>query len=140
MNEKSPELVEQFIALRAKRTPYAQIADQLGVARCTLMRWSRKHAQRLANEMAIEDELQAAKLNNSAHARFVQASTVYNRLVKELDGRNLEGIPTDRLALLVCRLARNTGPAPDTITFSEPFTRQHLDAEGAPPAVITWKG
>src|SRR4051812_7048189 len=100
MNQKSEEVVEQFISLRAKGTPFAQIATQLGVSRPTLLAWSRKHAQRLANERAIELELENSKIKNTNRVRLAQACTLYNRVLEELDKRKLEEIPTDRLAFL----------------------------------------
>jgi transcriptional regulator with XRE-family HTH domain len=140
MNQKPEEIVEQFIALRAKGMPYAEIATQLGVSRPTLANWSRKHSQRIANERAIEQELAAAKLKNSSRERLAQACALYDRVLTELDGRKLAEIPTDRLALLAYRLSKHIEPGPDTITFSEAVSDEHLATEGPPPPVITWKG
>jgi orotate phosphoribosyltransferase-like protein len=56
MNAKDPEVIEQFIALRARGVPYAKIAAELNVSLRTLILWSRKFADRLANASAIENE------------------------------------------------------------------------------------
>jgi hypothetical protein len=140
MNEKSPELVEQFIALRAKHTPYIEIQNKLGVCRQTLTNWSRKYAQRIANERAIEQEFEDAKMKNTNRARLAQTSALYDRVLSELDGRKLAEIPTDRLAMLAYRISKQLQPAPDTVKFCQAVTDEQLATEGAPLPVLTWEG
>src|SRR5690349_17444709 len=53
MNAKDPEVIEQFITLRARGVPYAKIAAELSVSPRTLIVWSREFADRLSNEAAI---------------------------------------------------------------------------------------
>lgn len=140
MNQKDPELVERFIALRSRGVPYATIAAELGVGRTTLIRWSRTHAQRIANERAIEDELLSETLNSSRRAQLQKACALHDRIIEELSRRKLEDIPTDRLALLAFRLTRHLAPHAGGIKFSEPFTEAHLAAGDTPPPVISWEG
>src|SRR5882757_6537102 len=104
MNQKDSELVDRFIALRARGVPYATIESEIGVSRKTLTRWSRQHAQRLANERAIEDELLAETLKNSRRARLEQSCALHSRVLEELSRRKLEEIPTEGLARLAYRL------------------------------------
>jgi transposase-like protein len=139
MNTKDPQLIERFIALRSKRTPLAAIAAEIGVDRRTLFRWSRSHAQQLANERAIEDELFAETLHNSRRARLQKACALRDRVLEELDRRNLEQIPTDRLALLAYRLDKHIPQAADTIKFSEEFTEADVASGNIPPVLVSWE-
>ena len=140
MNAKDPELIDRFIALRAKGIPYASIESQIGVNRKTLVRWSRQHAQRLANERAIEDESLAEALKNSRHARLEQACSLHQRVLEELGRRKLEEIPTASLALLAYRLEKHITPENGALKFSEPFTQEDVAAGNVPPAVVSWEG
>jgi transposase-like protein len=139
MNAKDPQLVERFIALRARRTSYAAISAEIGVERTTLFRWSRTHAQRLANERAMEDEMFAETLHNSRRARLQKACALRDRVLQELDGRNLDQIPTDRLALLAYRLDKHIPQPADTIKFSEEFTEADLASGNVPPVLVSWE-
>ena len=51
---KAQETVQQFIELRAKGVSFARIAEQLGVAKSTLILWSRE--QQHLNLRAVEWE------------------------------------------------------------------------------------
>jgi hypothetical protein len=53
---------------------------------------------------------------------------------------SLEEIPTDRLAVLACRLEKHIAPEDDTVKFSEEFTEAHVAAGDTPPVVISWQG
>ena len=140
MNTKEPELVDRFIALRARRVPYATIESEIGVHRRTLIRWSRQHAQRLANERAIEDESLAETLKNSRRARLQQACSLHSRVIEELSKRKLEEIPTATLALLAYRLEKHIARQDSTIKFSEVFTEADMAAGNIPDPVVSWEG
>ena len=140
MNAKDPELIDRFIALRARRITYAAIESQIGVNRKTLVRWSRQFAQRLANERAIEDESFAESLKNSQRARLEQACSLHQRVLEELGHRKLEEIPTASLALLAYRLEKHIPLQNGAIKFSEPFTHENIAAGDIPPTVVSWEG
>ena len=140
MNAKDPQVIEQFIALRARNVPYAKIAAQLNVSPRTLIVWSRKYADRLANESAIENEVANEALRTAERARTMQMAALQDRILAELSQRPLKDIPTDRLALLAWRLQRKSELVPDKLTFTEVFIDDHVAADDIPDPKLTWQG
>ena len=140
MNAKDPEVIEQFIALRARGVPYAKIAAELNVSTRTLIMWSRKFADRLANASAIENEVANEPIRTADRARAKQIADLQDRVLLELSQRPLNDIPTDRLALLAWRLQRKSGLVPDPLTFTEVFTDDHVTAGDIPDPKLTWQG
>ena len=140
MNAKDPEIIEQFIALRARGVPYAKIAAELNVSPRTLILWSRRFADRLANASAIENEAANEAIRVAARARTIQIAALQDRILAELSQRPLKEIPTDRLALLAWRLQRKSELLPDRLTFTEAFTDEHVAAGDIPDPNLTWKG
>jgi hypothetical protein len=139
MNAKDPELIDQFIALRSRGVAYASIASQLNVSRRTLISWSRKHADRLENETAIEREAMDLETKAADRGRAKQIADLHDRVLLELSERPLKDIPTDRLALLAWRLQRKAAPVPDKLTFTETFTDDHIAAGDIPDPKLTWQ-
>ena len=140
MNAKDPEVIEQFIALRARGVPYAKIAAELNVSTRTLIVWSRKFADRLANAFAIENEVANEPIRAADRARAKQIADLQDRVLLELSQRPLNDIPTDRLALLAWRLQRKSELVPDKLTFTEAFTDDHVAAGDIPDPKLTWQG
>jgi len=140
MNAKDPEVIEQFIALRARGVPYAKIAAELNVSPRTLIAWSRKFADRLANQSAIENEVAHEAIRAAERARAKQLADLQDRVLLELSQRPLNDIPTDRLALLAWRLQRKSELVPDKLTFTETFTDEHVAAGDIPDPKLTWQG
>jgi len=140
MNAKDPEVIEQFIALRARGVPYAKIAAELNVSPRTLIVWSRKFADRLANQSAIENEVAHEAIRAAERARAKQLADLQDRVLLELSQRPLNDIPTDRLALLAWRLQRKSELVPDKLTFTETFTDDHVAAGDIPDPKLTWQG
>ena len=140
MNAKDPEVIEQFIALRARGVPYAKIAADLNVSRRTLVDWSRKFADRLVNESAIENEVTNEASRSAERARNTQIAALQDRILSELSQRPLQDIPTDRLALLAWRLHRKSELVPGKLTFTETFTDEHIAAGDIPDPKLTWQG
>ncbi|HWH76979.1 MAG TPA: helix-turn-helix domain-containing protein [Candidatus Binatus sp.] len=140
MNAKDPEVIEQFIALRARGLPYAKIAAELNVSTRTLIVWSRKFADRLANAFAIENEVANEPIRAADRARAKQIADLQDRVLLELSQRPLNDIPTDRLALLAWRLQRKFELVPDKLTFTEAFTDDHVAAGDIPDPTLTWQG
>jgi hypothetical protein len=140
MNAKDPEVIEQFIALRARGVPYAKIAAELSVSPRTLIVWSRKFADRLSNEAAIENEVALQAVRAADCARALRMAALQDRILEELSQRPLQDVPTDRLALLAWRLQRKSDPVADKLTFTETFTEAHLADGDIPDPKLTWQG
>ena len=140
MNSKDPELIEQFIALRARGVPYVKIVSELNVSRRTLVNWSRKYGDRLENETAIEKEAMGFEAREAERGRTKKIGDLHDRILLELSERPLKEVPTDRLALLAWRLQRKTSPLPEKLTFTETFTDEHIAAGDIPDPKLTWQG
>jgi len=140
MNAKDPEVIEQFIALRARGVPYAKIAAELSVSPRTLIVWSRKFADRLSNEAAIENEVALQAVRAADRARALRMAALQDRILEELSQRPLQDVPTDRLALLAWRLQRKSDPVADKLTFTETFTEAHIADGDIPDPKLTWQG
>ena len=94
---KDQETVQRFIERRAQGWSYVRIAAELGVAKCTLVEWSRKFRFEINNRRALElDDLQNRVLG-SVQSRVAVLSEKLSRVEEELRKRDLTQVPTARL-------------------------------------------
>ena len=111
---KDQETVQQFIELRSQGVSFARIAEQLGVAKRTLIDWSRQHQDVIQNLRTIEWEDFADRTLASRQERLKTLSEQLRRLDAELAQRDLASVPTARLQSMAeqirRRLDRECGP------------------------------
>jgi hypothetical protein len=94
---KDQETIEKFVALRAQGWTYTRIGAELGVAKNTLLRWSRQMRFEIQNQRALAlDDLQNRMLG-SCESRVGQISQKLSRIEEELRQRDLSKVPTARL-------------------------------------------
>ncbi len=73
---KDQQTVQQFIELRARGISFAKIAQQLGVAKSTLVNWSREHQHLIALGNQIlkfhesEPRLSSDRMQSENHTDF----------------------------------------------------------------------
>jgi len=103
---KDQQTVQQFIELRARGISFAKIAQQLGVAKSTLVNWSREHQHLIQNLHAIEWEEFVDQTIASRQERLKIVSDQLRRLETELAQRDLASIPTPRLQTMAEQLRR----------------------------------
>ena len=103
---KAQETVQQFIELRAKGVSFARIAEQLGVAKSTLILWSREQQHLIQNLRAVEWEDFLDRTLASKKERFEALTLELRRLETELAGRDLGEVPTPQLHGMVEHLRR----------------------------------
>ena len=78
---KDQQTVQQFIELRARGISFAKIAQQLGVAKSTLVNWSREHrhlcapAKQILKFHASEPLLSSDPMQSENHTDFGQFQT-----------------------------------------------------------------
>ena len=103
---KDQETVQKFIELRSKGISFQRIADQLGVAKSTLILWSRDHQHLIQNLRAIEWEDFVDHTLASKQERLKVLSEQLRRLDTELAHRDLASVPTARLQTMAEQLRR----------------------------------
>jgi len=103
---KDQETVQKFIELRSRGVSFARIAEQLGVAKSTLILWSREHQYVIQNLRAIEWEEFVDNTLVSKQERLKAIAEQLRRLDAELAHRDLASIPTPRLQTMAKQLRR----------------------------------
>jgi transposase-like protein len=103
---KDQEIVQQFIELRSKGISFARIAAQLGIAKSTLILWSKEHQHLIQNLRTIEWEDFVDRTLVSKQERLKTLSDQLTRLDAELAKRDLASVPTGRLQGMAEQLRR----------------------------------
>ena len=103
---KDQETVQKFIELRSRGVSFARIAEQLGVAKSTLILWSREHQHLIQNLRTIEWEEFVDNTLVSKQERLKAIAEQLRRLDAELAHRDLASIPTPRLQTMAEQLRR----------------------------------
>jgi hypothetical protein len=91
------ETKRRFIELRAKGYSFDKIAKELGKAKQTLLDWSRELDQEIAQAKALELDSLYESYSLYKEARLKTLGEILSKLKKEVDNRDLTGLPTDRL-------------------------------------------
>jgi hypothetical protein len=116
----SPETRQKFVERRAQGWSLVRIAAELGVARSTLIEWSRQLRFDIQNQLAIElDDLRDRLLG----PRSARASGLAEKLAhveNELRKRDLATLSTQRLFSLSLALRREIERGTDGVHFVTP--------------------
>src|SRR6478672_616645 len=115
---KDQQTVQKFIELRSRGISFARIAEQLGVAKSTLILWSREHQHLIQNLRSIEWEDFVDRTLASKQERFKTLSEHLGRLETELEKRDLASIPTPRLHNMAEQLRRRIERESGSTSFS----------------------
>ena len=113
----SPETRQKFVERRADGWTLARISTELGVARSTLIEWSRQLRFEIQNRRAVELEAVQERLLGTRAQRANQLSEKLARVESELRQRNLTQISTGRLFTLADSLRHQI----ERETASTPF-------------------
>jgi len=103
---KDHETQARFIELRSKGWSFARIAEELHVARGTLINWSRKFQFDIANLRALEMEHLQEQLLASRETRARLLGDYLKQVEDELKKRSLAEVPTSRLFTIADSLRR----------------------------------
>jgi len=116
----SPETKQKFLERRAQGHSYARLAAELGVAKSTLIEWSRQLRFDLQNRRALElDDLQD-RLLGPPQARAGVLAEKLARVEAELRQRDLARVPTARLFSLAETLRRQLERTTSALPFVVP--------------------
>ena len=88
---------EKFIELRAKGWSFDKIAKELHKRKATLIDWSKELESEIANRKAIELEVLYEKHYLLKEQRIEKLGNLLNKIINEIDNRNLKDIPTNKL-------------------------------------------
>jgi hypothetical protein len=117
----TPEVRQKFIERRAQGWTLVRIASELGVARSTLIEWSRQLRFEIQNQCAIElDDLQNRLLGPTQQ----RATALAERLAtveSELRKRDLSQLSTPRLYALSASLRRQIEQTIGDIRMASPI-------------------
>lgn len=133
----TPEVRQKFVERRAQGWSLVRIAAELGVARSTLIEWSRQLRFQLQNQLAIElDELQNRLLGPRQHRATVLAEKLA-AVEAELKKRDLSQVPTTHLFTLAAALRRQIVQETAGIKFVAPV--KDIPADEYVEEVQEWK-
>src|SRR5512140_3502221 len=128
--------IQQFIELRSRGVSFARIAEQLGVAKGTLIKWSRQHQHLIQNLRAIEWEDFLDRTLASKQQRLQALSEQLCRFDAELARRDLATVPTPRLQSMAEQLRRRIERECGTLQFSAGIELSRDDETR--PAIQDW--
>ena len=102
----SQDTINQFIELRARSVPYAQIAEHLKVSRCTLIAWGQKYRTEIDSLRSVEAEAIRAKHLGTREQEVSILAQRLRRLENAFDQHNPLYIPVRQLSDMI-RLTRD---------------------------------
>lgn len=118
---KDQETQQRFIQLRSQGWSFARIAQELGVARGTLINWSRKFQFEIGNQRAIELEALQEQLVATRETRARALAEQLRRVETELGTRDLTQVPTARLFGLAHSLRQQILRETGRVQFTSPL-------------------
>jgi two-component sensor histidine kinase len=114
------ETQQKFIERRAQGWSFTRIAGELGVAKSTLVEWSRKFRFEINNRRAIElDELHH-RILGTCESRVAALAQTLSRVEEELRKRDLTQVPTARLYSMAETLRRQIERETGALRFVTP--------------------
>jgi hypothetical protein len=116
----TPETRQKFVERRAQGWSYVRIATELGVAKSTLVEWSRQLRFEIQNQCAIElDDLKNRLLGPRQH-RANQLAQKLAAVEDALRKRDLASVSTQGLYTLAASLQRQLEQTIGDTTFITP--------------------
>jgi hypothetical protein len=117
---KDHETHQKFIQLRSQGWSFARIAQELNVARGTLINWSRKFQFEINNLRALEMESLQEQLLTSRETRARALGDYLKQVEEELKKRNLAEVSTSRLFTIADSLRRQIQRETGDLRFTSP--------------------
>ena len=102
-NMKLLETKEKFLELRAKGWSFDKIAKEIGMAKQTLIDWSKELQDEIANRKALELEALYEKHYLLKENRIETFGVLLRKLKDEVMSRDLSDVPTDKLLDLLLK-------------------------------------
>jgi transcriptional regulator with XRE-family HTH domain len=125
----------RFIELRAKGWSYQKIADEIGVAKQTLINWSKKHQLEIANLRAIEIDALQSQYGLTTAGRMQMLGGILQRANEELKRRDFSNIPPHKLVDLVLKICSTL----DCHHYQQTFAEERIEVEGEQIAELAFR-
>ena len=110
---------EEFIRLRAEGLSFSKIADQLGVSRPTLIKWSGEMESEISAARYAQLEALAEEYGLLKEARLKNFGQLLEKLTTELSKRELSEVPTFQLLKMVLNVSSKAREEVSSVTHSE---------------------
>lgn len=111
------QLKIELIKLRSEGLSYKLIAEQLGVSKPTVIKWSRELAVEISNQKKLEYEAFLVSLNITRESRAKKLKTISDKLEIELEKRDLTDLPTSKLIDQLLKVYSTWGIEVNDISF-----------------------
>ncbi len=138
METRYPQHVDRFVELRAQGLPFIRIAEELGISKPTLIKWSRKYHYRIQNLRALEAESLSQQCKVSRAQCVAGLGEDLRRIRDELARRDLSDISTARLFTLAALLRAEANRINGPLQLAEPLSLNPLEDDELDP-VISWE-
>ncbi|KKW29917.1 MAG: hypothetical protein UY72_C0029G0010 [Candidatus Uhrbacteria bacterium GW2011_GWD2_52_7] len=116
---KDPATKDQFVELRAQGVSFAVIAERLGVAKSTLIAWSKEAENEIGNLRQIYAEALREKYRMGAERRVELFAKQLDAVEGELAKRDMTIVPTERLFDMLLKLGREIGAQNTPLQFKQ---------------------
>lgn len=116
----TPEVRQKFVERLAQGRTYASIATELGVAKSTLIEWSRQLRFEIQNQRALERDALRERILGSLQARTSALIEKLSRVEGALRQRDLAQVSTARLFTLADTLRRQLEQELAAVPFVAP--------------------
>ena len=127
----------KFVERRAQGWSFVRIASELGIAKSTLIEWSRKFQFEINNQRAIEMDDLRNRVLGSRQTRVAAFAEKLARVEDELRKRDLSKVPTQRLYTLAEALQRQIERETNAIHFISPV--KNIPGDEYVDQVQEWK-
>lgn len=97
MGKTNTDQQDQFIELRAKGLSYEDIAKEIGISKHTVGKWGKDLGIEVKNAKALHLDSLYQRYVIAKEKRVEAFGRRLDKVLAELDTRNLKDVPTDRL-------------------------------------------
>lgn len=134
---KDNETRHKFIEMRGKGISFRKIANELNIARSTLMAWSKEHLTEIENLKAIELESLQEQFYMTKKARIELLGGQLERMKVELEQRDYSDVPTDKLIEVFSKTLNQLKQEESEVIFKG--EGDALESLTASMNTVTWK-
>ena len=110
---------DQFIELRAQGKSFVAISETLGVAKSTLISWSKDSKYEIGNLRQVHAEAMREKYRMGAERRLALFAKQLDAVEGELAKRDMATISTERLFDIMVKLTRELNLTDTPLSFTE---------------------
>lgn len=100
---KDTDKQKKFIELRAKNYSFQRISDKIGVSKPTLFKWDKEFSHEIDTLNSIELESLYQEYMTTTKQRVEYLGKLHQKLIKELQNRELKEIKTDKLLEMIIK-------------------------------------